>query len=92
MLTAIAGMGCIGMAQTTSDRLPEGDGKQVTERVCAACHDKETAVGARHDKPEWQKVVDDMAARGADATDAELKTIVEYLTKYFGSKASGVKR
>jgi hypothetical protein len=46
-------------------------------------------VNVRHDRPGWQKVVDDMAARGADGSDMELKTIVDYLTKYFGPKASG---
>jgi cytochrome c5 len=72
-------------------KLPEGEGKQVIEQVCSACHGIETAVGGRHDKTGWQKVVDDMVAWGADATEEQLKTIVEYLTKYFGPKASAAK-
>jgi cytochrome c5 len=76
-----------GSAQSGNIQLPDGEGKQLTEQVCSACHGIETAVGPRHDKTGWQKVVDDMAARGADGTDAQLKTIVEYLTKYFGPNA-----
>jgi cytochrome c5 len=79
----------LGMAQSGDVKLPDGEGKQVTERVCSACHGIESVVNVRHDRPGWQKVVDDMAARGADGSDMELKTIVDYLTKYFGPKASG---
>ena len=77
----------LGSAQSGDSKLPDGEGKQAVVQVCSACHGIETAVGGRHDKTGWQKVVDDMAARGADATDAQLKTIVEYLTKYFGPNA-----
>jgi len=93
ILGAIATMGLcrIGAAQTTAIKLPEGEGNQVTERVCSACHGIETVVSEQHPKAEWQKIVDDMAARGADASDAELKTIVEYLSKYFGPKNSNPK-
>ena len=72
---------CFGQAEV---KLPDGEGKQVTERVCTACHGIDTAVGERHDKDGWQKVIDDMTAKGADATDAEFKTILNYLVKYFG--------
>lgn len=81
----------LGAAQSADIKLPEGEGKQVTERVCSACHGIESVVSERHNKNEWQKVVDDMASRGADATDAELKQIVEYLTKYFAPKTSSSK-
>jgi mono/diheme cytochrome c family protein len=78
----------LSLAQTPESKLPEGDGKQVTERVCSGCHGIDIMASERHTREEWQKVSDDMVARGADATDAEVKTIVEYLTKYFGPKNS----
>lgn len=78
----------LGMAQSGEVKLPEGEGKQVTERVCSACHGIDSVINERHDRAAWQKVVDDMAARGADATDAEFKTIVEYLAKYFAPKSA----
>jgi cytochrome c5 len=72
--------------QPSQGKLPEGAGKEATERVCGACHSIETVVTERHTKPEWQKISDDMAARGADATDSEMKAIVEYLTKNYAPK------
>jgi cytochrome c553 len=77
-------------AQSSPIKLPEGEGKEVAERVCGACHGVETVVSERHTKTEWQKISDDMVARGADATDSELKVIVEYLTKNYGPKDSSV--
>jgi cytochrome c5 len=78
----------LGATQPLDPKLPAGEGKEVTERVCGACHGTDVVASERHNKAEWQKVSDDMVARGADATDAEVKTIVEYLAKYFGPKPS----
>src|SRR5271166_5615671 len=65
-------------------KLPEGDGKTLVETVCTSCHDIETAIDTKHTEAEWKDVVDSMAARGADATDAQFATIVKYLAKNFG--------
>lgn len=81
----------VAAAQSSPIKLPDGEGKKVTERVCSACHGIETVVTERHTKAEWQKVSEDMVARGADATDADVTAIVEYLTKNFGPKASGLR-
>jgi cytochrome c5 len=78
-------------AQSAGKSLPEGPGKPLTEKVCTACHDVDTAVSGRHDRAGWKKVIDDMVSRGADGTAEELNTIGEYLTKYFGPKADGSK-
>jgi hypothetical protein len=80
-----------GETPSVGSKLPEGKGSQETARVCSGCHTIDTVVSERHDRAEWQKLVDEMVARGADGTDAELKDIVDYLAKYFGPKASGDK-
>jgi cytochrome c5 len=59
-------------------------GKAAFEKACTTCHDAEQATNARRTKAEWQRVVDDMAARGANGTDQELETITAYLTRNFG--------
>jgi|SRR5579863_1596865 hypothetical protein len=89
-VVAIVGLifSSLGPGQPLDPKLPAGEGKEVTERVCSACHGIDIVASERHNKAEWQKVTDDMVARGADATDAEVKTIVEYLAKYFGPKPS----
>jgi cytochrome c5 len=89
-VAAIVGLifSSLGATQPVESKLPAGEGKEVTERVCGACHGTDIIASERHNKAEWQKVSDDMVARGADATDEEVKTIVEYLAKYFGPKPS----
>jgi len=82
---------CAVAAAQSPSKLPDGEGKEVTERVCSACHGIETVVTERHTKAEWQKVSEDMVARGADATSGDVTVIVEYLTKNFGPKASGLR-
>jgi len=72
-------------------KLPDGEGKDLVENVCSACHGLETAIDSNRTEAEWKKVVDTMAARGAEATDAEFATIVKYLTKYFGKAGSAPK-
>jgi competence protein ComEA len=65
--------------------MPDGPGKATLEKVCTACHDLGPVSGMNGGKDVWQSVVDDMKVRGADATDAEFKDIVGYLSKYMGS-------
>jgi quinoprotein glucose dehydrogenase len=65
-------------------KLPDGDGKDLVQNVCSGCHGVETAVDSNRTEAEWRKVVDTMAARGAEASDEEFTKIVKYLTKYFG--------
>jgi hypothetical protein len=79
-------LGLFGYGRTEEPKLPDGPGKQLTERICTACQGIETAVSQRHDRAAWQKIIDDMVTRGADGTNEELKAICEYLTKYFGPK------
>jgi len=64
--------------------LPEGEGKEVTVRVCSACHDMTLTIGERHTEQQWKGVVDDMIRRGAEASDSEKKLILAYLVKNFG--------
>ena len=65
-------------------KLPDGPGREVTERVCTPCHGLENVVRARMTKERWSAVVDDMVSRGAKATDAEIDQIVDYLAANFG--------
>ncbi len=63
--------------------LPPGEGRDVMIRVCSQCHQPENVVGQELDEAGWKALVDQMAANGADATEAELKQIVQYLAKAF---------
>ncbi len=64
--------------------LPEGPGKSVFENTCGGCHGADIVIGQTGTRDVWQDTVDSMRGRGAQGTDDDFKTIVNYLTKYFG--------
>jgi competence protein ComEA len=64
-------------------KLPPGDGRDLMIKVCGQCHDPDNAADQDLDAKGWKSLVDDMASKGADATDAQLDQIVAYLTKAF---------
>ena len=64
-------------------KLPPGEGRDLTIRVCSSCHEVEKVADQEYDPAGWKDVVDQMAAQGADGTDAELDQIVQYLARAF---------
>ena len=64
--------------------LPNGPGKEVTTKICGACHEAGVVVKYRSSKDDWQGVVEDMRGRGADGSDDDFKNIINYLSHYFG--------
>jgi competence protein ComEA len=63
--------------------LPPGPGRDVMIRVCSACHSPDQAADQQLDLEGWKKLVDQMASKGASATEAEFDEIVQYLAKAF---------
>jgi mono/diheme cytochrome c family protein len=64
--------------------LPDGAGKDLVMNVCTQCHTLDRIAAKKATKDEWNRIVDNMAMRGAKATDDEFDTIVTYLAKNFG--------
>jgi len=65
--------------------LPAGGAQALVEKTCGAgCHSIEVVTSQRMSGTEWNAVVETMVARGAQASDAEVKLIVEYLAKTLG--------
>ena len=60
-------------------KLPDGKGKDVTQRVCSTCHGVNLFTGQRHTKEKWSSIIDTMVSRGMDASDENLATINNYL-------------
>jgi mono/diheme cytochrome c family protein len=66
-------------------QLPEGTGRDVTQKVCGAtCHGAEMMMNRGRSREQWTAVTNEMVSRGAKATPAELAEIVEYLSSNFG--------
>jgi quinoprotein glucose dehydrogenase len=65
--------------------LPAGGAKALVEKTCGvSCHSVEVVTSQRMNEKDWNAIVQNMVARGAQASDAEVKVIVEYLGKTLG--------
>jgi competence protein ComEA len=69
-------------------QLPDGEGKDVTEKRCNNCHGPENYMRRPLSKNGWEKVIESMINRGAEGSDAEFDTIVAYLTRSYGPKVN----
>jgi competence protein ComEA len=64
-------------------QLPEGPGREETERLCHSCHDLARSVSRRQDRDGWQATLNKMVAFGTKGTDREFALILDYLAKHF---------
>jgi len=67
-------------------KLPPGEGRDLVMKVCTKCHDPSIAATEDLDGPGWKDLVNQMAANGAQGSDADFDQIVAYLTKAFPAK------
>jgi competence protein ComEA len=63
--------------------LPDGPGKEATQKICANCHELEKSFSVKQDRAGWQRTVNKMVALGAKGTDDELSAVIDYLVKNF---------
>jgi competence protein ComEA len=66
----------------------QDSGKALLDRVCTKCHALTSTLKQRNTRAGWSAIVDDMVARGAELSDAEIETIIDYLAKNFGPKVN----
>jgi glucose dehydrogenase len=64
--------------------LPEGNGRNLVQKVCNSCHSVDLITTHRQTRDEWTGTVQRMAQHGASATDEQFNEIVDYLTNNFG--------
>jgi glucose dehydrogenase len=70
---------------STSVALPPGGAKELVGKTCGtSCHSLDALASQRTDRQGWNAIVQNMVARGATASDAQVKVIVEYLATNFG--------
>lgn len=87
---SIAAMGQDPPRQS-SDGLPDGPGKKELIKVCSDCHEATKATTVRLTREGWSAVIDDMVKNGAQGTDEELKSILNYLaTNFLGEAARAI--
>jgi len=71
------------------DQLPAGPGRDVTVRVCKQCHEVKTFADKRYSEDKWDAVLDDMMAKGMNASDEDLETVRKYLDTYMTPASQG---
>jgi competence protein ComEA len=65
-------------------QLPDAPGKAALEKTCGTCHEIKEVIARRRTGSNWQQVVEDMVARGAEASEEDLAAVVSYLSTQFG--------
>ena len=53
-------------------------------KLCVGCHEMDLVVARRHTRAEWDGVMEDMIARGAEGSKRELADVAGYLARYLG--------
>jgi mono/diheme cytochrome c family protein len=71
-----------GVAQDDT-ALPDGAGKAIVQKMCVGCHSLKTVTSNHATKEQWSETVQQMVSRGADGTDEEIATVIDYLAKNF---------
>jgi cytochrome c5 len=79
----LASVSAPAFAQDDFKSLPPGPGRDVMVKVCSQCHSPEVASTQALDEPGWRALINDMANRGAQASDADFETIIKYMTQSF---------
>ena len=62
----------------------EVGGEELLQARCTVCHDLGRVEAAGKTQAEWEDEVAHMRELGAQLTDAEAQTLVEYLTETYG--------
>ena len=63
--------------------MPDGVGKEETQKMCSSCHDLDKSLSQKQDKAGWQRTVEKMVSFGLKSTDAEIVIVTEYLAKSY---------
>src|SRR5260370_13892748 len=68
----------------TAPALPPGEGRDIVATACTQCHGLTTIMAIRDGSGGWRQFVNYMIMKGAQVSDREADTVVQYLTANFG--------
>lgn len=75
-------------AEQQQASLPDGQGKDLVQSKCSACHGLDFILHGSYSGAQWVKIVEDMVKAGLKVTPEEKNTITTYLASHF-SKGTG---
>jgi len=64
-------------------QLPDGPGRAETQKICSQCHELERSISLRQDRAGWQTTINKMVDLGAKASDAEIASVLDYLSAHY---------
>src|ERR1700730_12252762 len=67
-------------------QLPDGEGKEIVQTACAACHSLGNITNSGHSPEEWKTTVAMMLNVGANVPPDKIETVTDYLVKNFPEK------
>jgi cytochrome c5 len=76
-----------GSSKSSAIVLPAGEGMELTKKLCSGCHGTDTFARQRHDRAQWNQILDNMMSKGMDASDDDLDKVATYLAAHFGPDA-----
>ncbi len=86
---ALWACGAVTLASAQTLKLPDGPGKDTTQKLCSSCHAAELVIGRQESREGWGAIVENMIERGAKGSEDEFFDVVDYLSTNF-SKTSPV--
>ena len=89
-LSVLGGVAALSLAAAaplhaqTPSALPPGEGRDIVAVACTQCHGLNTIVQIRDGAAGWRQFVNYMILKGAQMSDREADTVVQYLAASFG--------
>lgn len=84
LLLAGALVAGLGNAQA---QLPAGPGREETEKMCSGCHELARSISLRQDRDGWKATVNKMMSLGAEGTEQEISSVLDYLSTHYPADA-----
>jgi hypothetical protein len=82
-LALFAGSAWLKSSAGQGQPMPDGPGKEETQKLCAQCHELEKSFSVRQDREGWQRTIEKMVAFGMKGTEKEINAVLEYLVAHY---------
>src|SRR6516225_9738446 len=66
-------------------QMPDGLGRQETEKICSDCHELARSVSLRQDRDGWKTTINKMISLGAQGSEQEFAAVVDYLSANYAA-------
>jgi competence protein ComEA len=90
---AVRWFSCVGAsllvaaASLSAQVMPDGPGREATQRVCSGCHDLARSLSLRQDRDGWKAEINKMLGMGANGSEEDFGLILDYLAANYPAEA-----